>query len=474
MTAWALLVVSSEAQAETIPHQRAWARETASAQGWTIDRHFQGVSSGKDDARKLARELLSALKDAPVRPAWLLMTRLDRLGRNALECQIILRDIHALGVKVWTRQRGEAKADTAMERLVSAVELYVGEQENDVRRDKLKNVYKRKREAGQAIGNRRPYGLVIGADKKDAPVPDLADAVKLAFSMRIEGSSMYAIAKKLLEVAPPYRFVKAEKPVRWTQARVKRLLTNRAYIGTIVDELTFLRAQKALGTERPPRKYVWLLAGVLRCFCGRAMAGNVTLNPRGDDWRYYRCYAVWNHDGRGRSIRADALESQFAGSVAKIVSGDALAESYRAAPSPAKGLLARALPEAKRRLEEIDRERARVWAMNAKGQIRDDDLQARLDDLAPEREALVVQIAELSAQHTLATHSRRIDRDARSTLRRAATEYASLEVHDRARAARIIATLGGGLCCEEDGELTFRTPVDPGLQNPGKYSRNSV
>lgn len=471
MTAWALLVVSSEAQAETIAHQRSWAQQTAKERGWEVDRDFQGVSSGKDDARKLVRDLLAALKTAPVRPAWLLMTRLDRLGRNALECQIVLRDIHALGVKVWTRQRGEAKADTAMERLVSAVELYVGEQENDVRRDKLKSVYKRKREAGQAVGNRRPYGLVIGPDKKDAPVPDLEDAVKLAFSMRVEGSSLYAIAKKLLEVAPPYRFVKAEKPVRWTQARVKRLLTNRAYIGVIVDELTFLRAQKALGTQRPPRKYAWLLAGIIRCFCGRAMAGNVTLNPRGTDWRYYRCYATWNHGGHGRSIRADKLEAQFDAKVARIVSGDPLAEAYQTAASPAKGLLARALPEAKRRLEEIDRERSRIWAMNAKGQLRDEDLQGRLDEFGPEREALVVQIADLSAQHMLATHARRIDRDARALIRRLGNEYAA---RPTPRLAHIIGSNLGGCCCEEDGELTFRTPVDPGLQNPGKYSRHSV
>jgi hypothetical protein len=54
-TAWAYLVVSSEAQAETLAHQEAWANEVARAHSWTITSTFRGVSSGRLGTECLAR-----------------------------------------------------------------------------------------------------------------------------------------------------------------------------------------------------------------------------------------------------------------------------------------------------------------------------------------------------------------------------------------------------------------------------------
>ena len=50
-----------EAQAETLPHQRQWAQETAAAHGWKLARVIEGVSSGKSGPRRV-RELLVELR----------------------------------------------------------------------------------------------------------------------------------------------------------------------------------------------------------------------------------------------------------------------------------------------------------------------------------------------------------------------------------------------------------------------------
>ncbi len=60
-TAWALLVVSDAGQAETLPNQEAWARETAAKNGWAITRTFSGVSSGKYGTRALASGMITEL-----------------------------------------------------------------------------------------------------------------------------------------------------------------------------------------------------------------------------------------------------------------------------------------------------------------------------------------------------------------------------------------------------------------------------
>lgn len=479
MRAWVLAVVSSDAQAETLGFQRAWAKDTAKERGWTIDREFSGVSSGKDGPRKLLRDLIGALREIPAaeRPAWLLMIRADRVGRGRLvESQVALHELLDLGVRIWTRDAGELKLDSATDQIIAAVKAGLATLENEVRRDKMTAVYRRKREAGQAVGNRRPYGLTIGPAKTDVAVPGLDDAVRLAFQLRIEGATFYAIAAKLLEVAPPYQFKKGEMAVRWTAARVKRLLTNRAYIGPVVDEVTFARAQRNMGVERRPRKHVWELGGApLRCYCGRAMAGNFTAHPRDPakpGHRYYRCFASWNHEGWGRMVRADDVEGQFAQILATLEANPSLIASYRQRPAVSdRALVDRALPAAKRKLEELDRQKARIWELHTAGKLADEHLQSRLDELAETRAGLLAQIEELSTKHTLATHARRIDQDARDAIATAAAMYPKAAPAERAELVRLVAAhLGGGLCVEEDGTLSFRVPPLQ-KQNPGNYVR---
>ena len=64
-TAWALLVVFSEAQSETLQHQRAWAERIAAEKGWRLARFFEGVASGIDGPRKLTRGVLLAVRATP-------------------------------------------------------------------------------------------------------------------------------------------------------------------------------------------------------------------------------------------------------------------------------------------------------------------------------------------------------------------------------------------------------------------------
>lgn len=176
---------------------------------------------------------------------YLLMTRLERLGRgDVIETQIVLRDLRELGVKIWTRDGGEERIDSAMEQLISAAKSAVAAHENENRRDKAVAVYKRERAAGLAIGNKRPYGLTIGPDGKDVAVEPQAEAVRMAFALRNEGMGYHAIDKRLSSVAAPQRFKNGkEQPVRWNSYRLRILLANRAYVGTVIDELTFARAQ---------------------------------------------------------------------------------------------------------------------------------------------------------------------------------------------------------------------------------------
>ncbi len=246
--AWALLVVSSEGQAETLEHQHAWATATAKEHGWTLAHVIEGVSSGKAGPRKLVQQLLSDMRalSPDRRPQWLLLLRLDRIGRgSAVEGQLVLQTLLDLGVRVWTRDGGEERIDSAMDELRAFVKLTVGRHENDVRREKAVNVYKRKRAAGLAVGNQRAYGLKVGKDGRDVADGERADAVRLAFTLRAQGLGYQRIGARLGETAPPREYKNGnERHIRWTPTRVQRLLQNRNYIGPVVSEAEFFAAQR--------------------------------------------------------------------------------------------------------------------------------------------------------------------------------------------------------------------------------------
>ncbi len=144
--AWALCVVSSSKQEETLPHQRGWASTEAKSKGWRLHDIFEGVASGKDGARSLVRDILKKLRatEPDARPQWLLMIRSDRIGREMVESQIVLRDLKQLGVRVWTRDQGELKLDTTMGKVYAAMQAGLAEQENMVRQDKMRELSKAK------------------------------------------------------------------------------------------------------------------------------------------------------------------------------------------------------------------------------------------------------------------------------------------------------------------------------------------
>jgi DNA invertase Pin-like site-specific DNA recombinase len=192
VSVFALLVVSSDLQAETLRHQRAWAVECARAHGWQITRTFEDVSSGRIGVRAPAKSLLSEIKSLDVkdRPRYVLMIRLDRLGRgDAIASQIYVRELRSLGVRVWTRDQGEVHLDTAMEQMAVGMQAFFAQHENEVRSDKAKAVYKRKRESGEAVGNQRAYGLKLDGHRD---VPDEPRA--------------QVVARAITALGSPYRF----------------------------------------------------------------------------------------------------------------------------------------------------------------------------------------------------------------------------------------------------------------------------
>jgi DNA invertase Pin-like site-specific DNA recombinase len=466
MNAWALLVVSSDIQAESLAHQRAWAEETAKAKGWTLDRVFEGVSSGKDGPRRLLREMVGELRklDAAARPGWLLMIRADRIGRGRIaESQIAQHELIDLGVRIWTRNDGELKLDSAMDQLIAAVRATTAAFENEVRVDKARAIYRRKRAAGLAIGNRRPYGLAFGPDGRDVVAEDQAEIVRMVFQLRIDGHGYTSIARRVAPIAPPYRFKDGERAVHWLPRRVRDMLELRTYVPLVIDEVTFHRAQ--LVSDRLPRQsaqavHSWPLTGAVRCYCGGAVMGKVA--GKSGRFRYYGCYSRWNHDNSVRLVRAEKVEQQFVALLAELkdkphLIAEAAARVHGASPA----LIDRAITEASANVASLNRQRERVWEMNNEGKVRDEDVQDRLDALARRRDDEIAKVAELEAQRARAMAAVRRVTDTEALIAKAHALYGEATSEEQRALARAVSLDLGGLCVEADGTLTIRWVRDP-------------
>lgn len=474
-TAWTYLVVSSEQQSETIPYQRRWAAEVALQHAWVITETFEGVSSGKDGTRALLRKLVDRLERTPPqdRPERVLMIRLDRLGRGlGLEALAALAQITQLGVTIHTRQDGDCKIARASDSILPLMRIVTGGIENEARRDKALDTYKRRRLKGLTISNKRPYGIAV-VEGRDAPADPEADAVRLAYELAANGFGYAAIGTRLRAVAPPKRYASGRThETEWTNCRVRKMLRQRAYRGVVVDEQQWDRVARLLDHAPDVRTRIndWPLSGALDCTCGRKLIGSVTGSA---GRRVYRCPAVKQHEGRHRTHPALAIETQFRELLTSLAISPKSVNAFASRSSKHLEFDRAALQERRAAATEGNKaaelERQRIWKLNADGILPDVHLARRLTEIDDK----VVAFDKLIAQIDAETQGFLVDRveadQARSLVREAATLWDTAETQEKAAVARALARALDGLCVLENGSLQ----VGPTAEWSRFYARSS-
>jgi len=464
-TAWAYLVVSSEAQAETLSFQKRWATETAHQHGWVITETFSGVSSGRDGTRGLLKSLVDRLEKIPPsdRPVRVMMTRLDRLGRGlGLEALAAMAQITQLGVVIHTRQDGDHKIARASDSLLPLMRIVVGGVENEARRDKALDTYKRRRLNGQTVSNKRPYGITR-VDGHDKPADPEAGAVRLAYELAANGFGFSAIGTRLRAVAPPKRYANGRThEVEWTNDRVRKMLIQPAYRGVVVDEQQWDRVKRLLegSPDVRSRKYPWPLSGALNCTCGRYLIGSLRGSPAR---RVYRCTAVKLHK-RHRTYAALRIEDQFRDLLTELTISPKSVKEFTLQGSRTLALDQVALTgrraEAIQEIVRVEQERTRVWRLNSDGLLPDVHLTRRLADIEASLHALRQSVLDIDTEIQRVASDQGEAEEATSLIREAASLWEWAEATTKAAAARSLARVLRGICVLEDGSLQIGPPTE--------------
>ncbi len=439
--------VSSDDQAErgTIETQRA---EIAR---W-LDRHpdFDLVATFEDDGvsgtipLKLRPAGARLMADAMAgRFDCLLVYKVDRLGRDAVDLMGVRRRLATLEVRLLSVHEGEP--DT----LSYNVQAVVADYQRETFLRTTKDGIRRAAREGRSVGGIIAFGYRVAGDKGNRRLePDTAplwadrsavDIVRQMYQrVGLEGWSCTRVAAELNALGVPTHYSRDGRLVKhgerrestqalWRTGRVRNMLASPLYRGEasfgkrsekkhpevitaqiepLVSVELWEAAQATLARNRLCAKNtdrVYLLRGVLRCgLCGLTYLGS---HGRGEV-AWYRCGGQLKERGPipgrcpSRSIRADSLEPMVWQDIECFLRhpGDALAELDGSVERDVEAAgRAAELITLQRARDVLDAQQARAITMVVKGLVGEDMLRPELDRIASERSEIDRRLASFEA-----------------------------------------------------------------------------
>lgn len=342
--------VSTDDQAErgfSLSAQIEAGRKYAEVHGMTVTNEL--IDDGVSGARAFSERPSGATAWTMLRQRQadaLVVQNVDRLSRDVVDLLVTIRELLRAGVEVHCLDLGRVTSEYD---IMLVIRGWQGSDERAKIRERSIRGKRTKASQGMVVAvGKPPYGYEHLRDDKGRVVnfsvnEERAAIVRLIFQLYTRGDddggtySLYAIAKRLSQNGVPAPSTENRKNPRhiWNEICVGRILSSKTYIGewqyranqdeqfaiqvpAIVDTATWELAQ--IQRERNRRKakrnakHEYLLSGIIRCGCGRAMVG---ITPGGNNSRnrYYFCNTnvrlsgVQERKCFEKVIRADELEA---------------------------------------------------------------------------------------------------------------------------------------------------------------------
>jgi site-specific DNA recombinase len=250
---------------KSVTRQIAVAREYAARKGWAVVDDYvfadDGISGAEFSRRPGLMRLLNALKPAPPFQV-LVMTDLDRLGRDSAETPYTVKQINSAGVQVWSISQNQAvRLDRAVDALLVQVQSFAASIEREKARQRTYDAMRRKAKAGHVTGG-KTFGYdnltldVRGPDCKRSHVEPRVNGAEAATVRRIfelcaEGHGQKAIAIMLNDERAPCPRPQRGRPAGWAPSSVRAVLHREKYRGLLVWGKTQKRDAYGQVKQRP-------------------------------------------------------------------------------------------------------------------------------------------------------------------------------------------------------------------------------
>lgn len=361
--------VSTDDQADkgySLPSQLDGCRQYIEQLGYSIVAEFKEDNSGaipvadRTQGKRLAEMVKFREVDAVV------VHQVDRLSRDIVDLLATVRNWLRAGVEVYALDVGKIESELD---IVLVIKGWQGSDERKKIRERSMRGKRAKARTGRVVGTRAPYGYDHIRDENGKvvnfkPLEEETKIVQLIYQWYVYGDesgqrlSAGGVAKRLSEMRIPTPgetnsgYHRSRGSGMWHAYTVLSVIERETYAGIwrfgvrigptrnerpkeewievevppLVDRETWEAAQELRGQNkifsRRNKQHDYLLSGLIRCVCGRAMSGEYFSNHQ-----YYSCTWRNNHHSHleertcwARSVRADAIEEDVWDSIIDLFS----------------------------------------------------------------------------------------------------------------------------------------------------------
>lgn len=225
---------------KSVTRQIEHAKAYAVRKGWTVDDRFVFVDDGISGAEFTKRpgfvRLMNALK--PARFQRLILSDLDRLGRDTIQTPLALRQLLDAGVRIYCYlDDRELAMETSIDTFLVQVHSFVASLEREKGAQRTTDALLRKAKAGHVTGGscygytnvRTERGHVERIINQDEAV-----VVRRIFALCVAGFGQIAITKKLNAERAPAPRSQQGRPRAWSSSSVREVLYRDLYRGESV------------------------------------------------------------------------------------------------------------------------------------------------------------------------------------------------------------------------------------------------
>lgn len=319
---------SSHSQNEaSIDQQREAAHGYAKQHGFKIVAEYEdrGIS-GTTDKRPGYQKMLYEVKT--LKPAVLLLWKVDRLGRNAIELGIAKSHLRDNGCKPIYITEHTPEDDNATSKLMEQIQDAMAEHYSNQLSENVRRGIEHVARNGLYNGNKM-LGFKRGEDGRFAIDPKTAPIVKKIFLDYAEGVGM----KKIVNVLNTHG-ITTSRGKRFTINGLRSILHNEAYIGKysfagythpdgmpqLISAELFEKVQLmmnknkrmsghiACGLDASDSPRYWLTG---KLFCGECLKGMQGMSGKsktGTKYYYYACSENRRHKCSKKAVRKELIE----------------------------------------------------------------------------------------------------------------------------------------------------------------------
>lgn len=483
---WAYCRVSTlkGEQELSLDEQVRWAQAFARQRGAHIEVFRERASAKTLIGRPVCSRMLDQIEHgSEVPPSMLIATSFDRLSRDMTDTLILARCIRSAGITLYIRDRGEVPMDSFADQAALVGQAMGGHAENEARSNRCKASWQRRRSEGKPMTNKSPYGLQL-LSERDRAEPVTASWVLRAFQWYAKGVGTPTIARRFQENAPAHRVrstrvgsdgepIIRERVHVFDDNKIRKMLRQSRYRGTVVPEELFDRVQEALASKpkwRNTRTHEYPFSGAIRCAgCGRCFHGHATggtrkkrvadgtlrAYPNARRTRYYGCTLC------GYMLNAESLESTLLDATGKITASKRTiqawidsADQFKEQPSPAERKRLVHLLES----NAFERRRQRVWQLAVENNISGSDLSKQLTAIASEESAARDRLAKLDSAAQRKVEVQRTESRAKQLLANFSALFGAAPYEQKRELANAVVKCLGGAVAAKSGLQLLRQP----------------